>query len=863
MKHTYAVLCFIASGMVVFAGPEIPTNGNENTILHPSAVIVQDHAFGGSKADVITCMKRTKDGLYVVGGWTTSDDFGSLFGGGEAETPAQKKDGFVAIVSANGQDLQSYYRIAATNNDVVFDLAIGSKGEIYVVGSTDSPDFPVKGSTVGQKFGGGTDGFLICLSPDLSQQTLGILLPGNGDDVARGVAVTSTGNIVVVGSTSSSTGITAVKVADDTLRGGTDGFVYILNSSLLYADFFTHIGGSKNDVFNKVVLDKQNAALICGTTYSSDYYTFPKKTRIPTGGGGRGGKEEGGDEGGYEETGKNPYNHIFNGGETDAIVAKVTSAGDLEYSTYFGGSGADEGVDLFADSEGNAVIVGNTTSPNLPVESSGTNYAGGGDAYLAAISSDGLRLSGAIYLGGAESDQVAAVVQHTDRTGAIVGVSQSTDFPVKGIGAKPLIADPSSGFLALVNVNTITFSSGLNIRGIEQPMCAVLDAHKDVVMAGTTQLPQQPITDDATVDMFIAKWAFGVLNYAGPLPADALCAGKSVTVRWTAEGIDIQEPVSVWLSEDDGDTWTEVGSNIKSRTYTFNLPTSLSTDATCRFEIRGLRGHTAQSPVALTIAAEPVISESPVSIGLCPNESGVLSVAAAGKGATYQWRKNGQNIAGATSADLSIAAATESDNGLYDVVIANTCGTVTSEAAHVVVSSQPHITEQPKSAAVELGQTVTFSVAALGQRLKYQWQHNGVAVADADQATFTIQSATASDAGEYACAITSDCGTVTTVPATLSITGISNVEVSELSDAMLRVYPNPTNGIAVVTAPVSNAAQRISIFGLSGQEVYSWSVPANYDQQLILPAGILSPGLYTIVSNANATITSSRFVVVP
>ena len=62
--------------------------------------------------------------------------------------------------------------------------------------------------------------------------------------------------------------------------------------------------------------------------------------------------------------------------------------------------------------------------------------------------------------------------------------------------------------------------------------------------------------------------------------------------------------------------------------------------------------------------------------------STTLSVQATGQGPlTYQWRKDGTNVAGANGATLNFASAAASDAGSYSVVVTNAYGTVTSSAA--------------------------------------------------------------------------------------------------------------------------------------------------------------------------------------
>src|SRR5207245_1542344 len=92
----------------------------------------------------------------------------------------------------------------------------------------------------------------------------------------------------------------------------------------------------------------------------------------------------------------------------------------------------------------------------------------------------------------------------------------------------------------------------------------------------------------------------------------------------------------------------------------------------------------------------------------------------------YQWNKNGTAISGATSSTYTTPATTNSDSGAqFTVVVSNTAGNVTSNAATLTVNAAPvapSILTQPSSQTVTAGQTASFTVAATGTApLSYQW----------------------------------------------------------------------------------------------------------------------------------------------
>lgn len=86
-------------------------------------------------------------------------------------------------------------------------------------------------------------------------------------------------------------------------------------------------------------------------------------------------------------------------------------------------------------------------------------------------------------------------------------------------------------------------------------------------------------------------------------------------------------------------------------------------------------------------APAPIITAQPDSTTFRRGTSVNLSVSASGENLTYQWRKNGAAISGATSAIYSKSSASDDDVGSYDVVVANNAGSVISTSATVAVSA--------------------------------------------------------------------------------------------------------------------------------------------------------------------------------
>lgn len=144
---------------------------------------------------------------------------------------------------------------------------------------------------------------------------------------------------------------------------------------------------------------------------------------------------------------------------------------------------------------------------------------------------------------------------------------------------------------------------------------------------------------------------------------------------------------------------------------------------------------------------------------------------------TFQWRKNGVKIPGATSASYRINRVNPSDAGTYTLVATNAAGAATSVDVVLTVSSatgRPVFTVQPKSQSVAVGSAVTFAAGASGSPTPtYQWKKNGVNLAGATSAAYTISGASAGDAGTYTVVAANSVGSVTSTGAVLKVVASS------------------------------------------------------------------------------------------
>lgn len=246
------------------------------------------------------------------------------------------------------------------------------------------------------------------------------------------------------------------------------------------------------------------------------------------------------------------------------------------------------------------------------------------------------------------------------------------------------------------------------------------------------------------------------------------CSGAQVTLSIVARG----SPTIVYQWRKNG----QVIAGANADTLTFPaVAASDSATYTCVVQ-NACGGPITSNGAVLSVTASPAISAQPPNRSACAGATVTFNVSTTGSNLSYQWRRNtvnlsnGGNVSGATSSALVLTSVSQNDVGSYDVVISNSCGQVTSNAATLALSQGPVITSQPADRSVCTGGNATFSVTAQGTPTPtYQWRRNGSNIPGATSAFLTRNGVTIGDAGDYTVVVTNSCGSTTSDPATLSV----------------------------------------------------------------------------------------------
>ncbi len=207
------------------------------------------------------------------------------------------------------------------------------------------------------------------------------------------------------------------------------------------------------------------------------------------------------------------------------------------------------------------------------------------------------------------------------------------------------------------------------------------------------------------------------------------------------------------------------------------------TDPTIAAQVKGLQINPCGSSDQAFIAYNtniihfdvPIILTQPATQSFCSattSSSATFNVNAfSTSDMTYQWKKNGADIVGATSASYTATGLTLADTAnAYSVTLTNSVGAITSDNAYVKYV----ILNQPSSLYLAVGSTATFAVSASGAT-GYQWQKGNAKIKDATFSAYSRTNVALTDAGTYTAMVYYSGGTCTSNAATLTVENLPTI----------------------------------------------------------------------------------------
>lgn len=458
-------------------------NRRQKLVIDP--VLTYSTFLGGSGGDIAYGVAVDSAGDAYVTGVTASTTFPATSAAYQT-TYAGDGDVFVTKFNPTGTGILFSTFLGGTGDDVPSQVLLDALGDIFLTGSTTSNNFPTTSGVFQPNYAGNQDAFLTEMKPDGSALIYSTYIGGTGVDFGTAVALDSSGNAYVVGSTQS-TDFPTMNALQLGNVGLYDAFVTEVSSTgaLKYS---TYLGGSLADYGTGIALDSTGNVYVSGYTYSSD---FPTQNALQS----------------------------SLGGGSDIFITKFRPGSSaLLFSTYLGGSSIDRAFAMIVDASGNIYLTGDTQSANFPVTNTAyqATLLGTANAFVTKVAPGGSLLVFSTLFGGSGTDQATAMALDSAGNIYITGFTQSGNFPrldsfqnVLGLsgagncGSTNLVNVPTNyvcadAFVAKFGPSGIpVYSSFLGGSGTDSGQGITVDSSGAAYVAGGTTSPNFPATAKA------------------------------------------------------------------------------------------------------------------------------------------------------------------------------------------------------------------------------------------------------------------------------------------------------------------------------------------------------------------------------
>jgi|GEM_PF-2793394 len=492
---------------------ELGRDDSRAVVIDP---LVYSTYLGGSNRDECFDIAVDQYGCVYVTGFSTYSGFPVSEGAYQAANKGYR-DAFVTKFNADGRLAYSTY-LGGGATDIGNGIAVDPAGCAYVIGQTNSGNFPTKGA-VQTSFGGGNwDAFITKLDPagGLAYSTyLGV----DSDDRGYSIAVDAYGCAYVTGEAGSGAFPVTEGAFQTTKSNDQDAFVTKLNadgSALVYSTF---LGGVNLEKGYGIAVDSTGCAFLIGFTHSTNFPVTAGSVQTS-----------------------------FGGGKCDAFVTKLSADGSaLVYSTYLGGSGDEIGFNIALDASGSAHATGHTTSGDFPTYNEvQDSLRGGYDAFVTKLNPAGSALAYSTYLGGNGSEGYTTNDYRfdiaVDPSGFtyVTGFTASTDFPIKTGAYQTALRGYYDAYVAMFDpAGDFVYSTYLGGNGSDYGQAIAIGSYGCAYVTGTSWSSDFPVTDGAYQSAQASGDAGGFVTKLSMVPGPphsltAIPGETNVSLTWAA-----------------------------------------------------------------------------------------------------------------------------------------------------------------------------------------------------------------------------------------------------------------------------------------------------------------------------------------
>lgn len=749
-------------------------------------------------------------------------------------------EAFVAIVKSDLSTTVAFTLLGGASDDKATAIAVSSDGRLFVVGTTESPNFPTTSSTIDPIYNANVDGFLACLNDDLTKIEFATYIGGSGFDIPHDIVLDAGGSIYICGETTSGSGFPNNNGLFKTIVGNSDAFVMRLSPNAATVNFSTYFGGTSHDSFNALVLDNSGTIVLTGTTSSADFPMYPAI-----------------DNQWWWYYKERPYDWTYNEGDADAILTVLSQDGARAISsTYFGGQGMDEGVGV-ALIEGTIYVLGSTSSADMPTLS-GLQMTPGGksDIFLASFKDNGRTLTSCTYFGGSGNDYATSLSVYRKNSLLAVGNTTSNDFPARGYLATGTIQGGSDGIVFLGTTSSLAFSTTLGGSLNENLLTGLPLDNGGIIVAGASTSPTIKLSNEELVnngkspatDAVALKVERGGIDLGQPYGGERLCEGSTLRFAWVQTEMESTDKFEIQYSS-DRTQWTTIAKGISGTKYEWKVGTPVELNNRYFFRVVSERGHASETQTALQLDAKPQVVQQPTaSAFICPGEQTVLRAQILGTDVSYVWLRDNVELSGENADTLVLTSS--SKPGSYALRYNAACGfSETTSRCTVELGQTTQITAQPLGDSVLEGRSFSLSVSTKGSKNTYQWYLNNIPLPLATSPTYEVANAELNQSGSYRCTITGACNTVSTIPVDVLVSRSTNV--TEQTTIAGSSFPNPATNAAILVLPEPLAKpQSVVAYNTIGIKVGVWDfLPNAVQQQINLSA--LPGGLYQFIATGD------------
>ena len=493
-------------------------------------------------------------------------------------------DWTVPLVIDPGINFSTFLGAEAGENVAI--ICYDGAGNICLVGTTVSSDFPTTDGAYDREVAGDFD-LYVCVMDPTGSRILSCTFIGGSQGEAPIAARCVDGAFIVMGQTTSFDFPTTPDALYRTAPGVNglscyDEFVLRLSGDCSALENSTYIGGDANDLWGVGAIGADGSVLVAAWTNSTDIPTTPGsycpvydrdcgmfvmgldptlkgiefctyldgcRGSVPysicTDAQGNiiiGGETNRSDlawpGGGLSKS--------YGGGLTDAFVLRMSpDASSILDWTYLGGAADDHVFELGLDEAGRLVVLGMTQSSDFPVTVGALDgtYAGEWDGTLTLLSADLTELQYSTFLGGTKCEYVDDLVLDpaSDRA-YVIGYTISPDLNTTDGALEPSLCGLYDGFVTAIGLNAMTldYCTYIGGAGTEYAYCGLVAPSGELYIVGLADSEDFPVSHDAySDDMRGVQDCFIMLLDPSPIAPQPPLATTDVTVRngWTQVNI--------------------------------------------------------------------------------------------------------------------------------------------------------------------------------------------------------------------------------------------------------------------------------------------------------------------------------------